>query len=321
MASCFWNNHVLQEEDSCHLPGNEPYAGYAMGGNSVVVTTIDQLLFASETTAIHSESLPVAIAKAAGVNSSTRGYALGGLESGGGWSTEIQGIEFSGGAAINPAAVLSVNITSSAGVSSATRGYSLGGNSYSTRTDEIQGIEFAGETAINPAAVLAVARELLAGVNSSTRGYAMGGYGTAASPYYKTEIDGIEFAGETAINPAAVLAAARARVCGVNSSTHGYAMGGYDTGAAPWDKAEIDGIEFATESAVNPAAALSVARGYICGVNSSTRGYAMGGMNTSFSKFSVIDGIEFSSESAFTLSATIASTVYFDRAGVQWGTL
>ncbi|MFA5428886.1 MAG: hypothetical protein WC279_11850, partial [Sulfurimonas sp.] len=76
------------------------------------------------------------------------------------------------------------------------------------------------------------------------RGFAMGGYATSA---VSSEIDGLEFASDAAVNPAAVLAVARTSTAGVNSDIRGYAMGG----GGPTK--EIDGIEFATELAINTA--------------------------------------------------------------------
>jgi hypothetical protein len=126
---------------------------------------------------------------------------------------EIDGIDFTTEAAINPAATLALARSDLAGVNSSTRGYFGGGYSGSYST-EIDGIDFVTEAAINPAATLAVARAGLAGVNSSARGYFGGGLIGAS---HLDEIDGIDFPTEAAINPAAALAVARGYLAGVQS--------------------------------------------------------------------------------------------------------
>jgi hypothetical protein len=57
---------------------------------------------------------------------------------------------------------------------------------------------------------------------------------------------------------------ARYGAAGVSSSLKGYALGGFATANVN----EIDGIQFSDESAINPAATLSVARYLVCGVHS-----------------------------------------------------
>lgn len=94
----------------------------------------------------------------------------------------------------------------------------------------------------------------------------MGG-GTGSNPYTTptNEIDGIRFDTEAAINPAATLSVSRSDPTGVNSTTRGYAMGGYTGSATVTD---IDGIQFSDESAINPAAVLNQAKWRGTGVQS-----------------------------------------------------
>ena len=63
-----------------------------------------------------------------------------------------------------------------------------------------------------------------------------------------------------------MLKVARERLAGVNSSTRGYFGGG--GGFSIPITTEIDGIQFDTENAIDPAAALSVARSFLAGVQS-----------------------------------------------------
>ena len=90
----------------------------------------------------------------------------------------------------------------------------------------------------------------------------------------------------------------------------GYAMGG-NTGAV---SAEIDGLQFSDEIAINPAAVLSVARVDTAGVNSSIRGYAMGGSAGAYS--AEIDGLQFSDETAINPIAVL-SVARYGLAGVN----
>ncbi len=74
---------------------------------------------------------------------------------------------------------------------------------------------------------------------------------------------------------------------------------------------QINGITFATDSAFNPLAALSVARASCAGVNSSSKGYIGGGYTGLGSGYillnvSEIDGITFATDVAFNPAATLA---------------
>lgn len=92
-----------------------------------------------------------------------KGYFAGGLLTSGTQTNEIDGIEFSSEAAINPSAALSTARISLMGVNSFIKGY-FGGGSTANYITEIDGIEFSSETAINPSVVLALARGRGAGV-------------------------------------------------------------------------------------------------------------------------------------------------------------
>ena len=104
-------------------------------------------------------------------------------------------------------------------------------------------------------------------------GYFGGGLATDVT----SEIDGIQFDTESAINPTATLSVARHLLAGVNSSSRGYFGGGSSTAGATPVVAEIDGIQFSDESSINPTATLTIPRTFLAAVNSSTRGYFGGG--------------------------------------------
>jgi hypothetical protein len=185
--------------------------GYFVGGSVPFPTNqtneIDGIEFSNETAINPAAALTQARSAFASVNSSTRGYFGGGSRPGPPFvSNEISGLIFSNETATSPAATLVVARLNLTGVNSTTRGYFCGGTP-GTRT-EIDGIEFSNETAINPAAALA-ARHSLVGVSSSTRGYFVGGDSQRPSSdgdaIRSSEIDGIEFSNETAVNPAAAI--------------------------------------------------------------------------------------------------------------------
>jgi hypothetical protein len=116
----------------------------------------------------------------------------------------------------------------------------------------------------------------------------------------QTQIDGITFSTEAAINPAAGLAQARRGVAGVNNTITGY-FGGGRTGPTTNATAvnQIDGITFSTEAAIDPATALSQQRYGAAPYNSATRGYFAGGLNNitppSGTRTADILGIDFAS--------------------------
>ena len=93
------------------------------------------------------------------------------------------------------------------------------------------------------------------------KGYFGGGFTTAAT----SEIDGIEFATQTAVNPTITLSIARSNLAGVNSTIKGYYAGG---NVSTVNYTEIDGILFSNETAINPSATLAVTRRRLSGVQS-----------------------------------------------------
>jgi len=208
------------------------------------------------------------------------------------------------------------------GVSSSAKGYIGGGPAAllnEVAVNEIDGINFSSETSINPAATLAVARGPTAGLNSTTRGYWTGGWTYApfgSQIVLTTEIDGIIFSSDTAINPAAALVLARLGAPGVSSSAKGYVGGGNNTAVdgkvyTYYFYSEIDGINFSTETVNNPSAVISQARPPKSSANSATIGYFIAGTagpnggtdhNQHYPTYG-IDGINFSTETALSYVA------------------
>lgn len=238
--------------------------GSDSGGN--FLSDVDSFIIATEAVGNPSATLALARSGLAGVHSNVKGYWGGGLKSftfsASDGSNEIDGLNFSDESAINPSATLAVARQSLASCSSAIKGYYLGGTvptgfTTSNFYDEIDGIQFSDESAINPSAVLSVARHSVAGVSAlgTNKGYCMGGRTSATPLVYSSEIDGINFQTEAAINPSATLAdGAREAAGGVSSQLKGYCMGGGDGGGSA---GKVDGILFSDESAINPSLTIS----------------------------------------------------------------
>ncbi len=107
---------------------------------------------------------------------------------------------------------------------SLTKGYFAGGGNSgpdSGRQSSIHGLTFSTDTGSLTSAALAQARSELAGTNSSTRGYFSGGDTQPFLPArFTTQIDGIIFSSETAIDPAAALAQARMKMASYQNSNN-----------------------------------------------------------------------------------------------------
>ena len=244
----------------------------------------------------------------AGVNSSIKGYFAGGTDGASDnpvfYKDVIDAFQFSTEAALAIMATLYVTRLGLAGVNSSTRGYFAGGigilyhgNVINSESNEIDGIEFESETAINPLAELSYKRFHLAGVNSTAKGYFAGGQNISSS----ARVDGIQFDTEVVFNLGDLLSLGRDGLTGVNSSTRGYFAGGFVTtgpGGAGYYTKEIDGIQFDTETYINPLATLVSPVGYLAGVNSTSNGYLAGGSYT-FADSKKIEGFKFDTETSF----------------------
>ncbi len=184
---------------------NSTTRGYFTGGwnsSTFYSNEIDGIQFSNETAINPTATLSLARATNAAVNSSTRGYFAGGFVSPD-CKDNIDGIIFATETAINPAATLSVEKLGSSATNSDANGYFGGGTVSAGEVDALEKINFSTESVIMLTATLSIARGTLAGANSVTKGYSSGG----TSSNYR--IDGIEFSGETAINPSATLSVAR----------------------------------------------------------------------------------------------------------------
>ena len=258
----------------------------------------------------------------AGFNSLSRGFSAGGSPPA---RNQIDGIQFSNEAAIDPAAALGFSVDEASGINSTTKGYVGGGigitpegNGYPVGgANAIQGFLFSNETTAITSATLAQRRFQMSGVMSVSRGYFGGGNMGPAFPVRNLDqIDGIQFSNETAINPAAALVQARISMGGVNSTTKGYFLSGNISGVGRTN--QIDGIQYSNEAAIDPAAVLTQTRDGGGSNNSSSRGYYGGGGAPTVPLITnQIDGIQFSNEAAIDPAASLAQARYDLFGGFQ----
>lgn len=285
-----------------------PKGYYAGGVTTVNQSRIDALSFTTETAAQLAATLSVARREMAGWSSPTVGYFAAGFISS--TSNVVDGLNYSDETATGQVMVLTLATRSSAGVASALVGYIGGGqDSANADTDRIEGMTFSDTTNVAVSAVLSDARRMLASASSTTRGFFAGGRDPITDL-----IDGIQFSDESAFTTTAVLAdGIRSVLSGVQSTTRCYFSGG--SGGDWWYF--IDGMVFATETAVNPVAQLATERLQHAGVSGTRKGYWAGGWDFS-SRFNSIEGFQFTDETVTVQSATLSNTRYA-LVGVQTG--
>lgn len=199
------------------------------------------------------------------------GYPAGGRTSGGTlmddinkmiWATEVDSVI---------AALLGKgNRLFASGVESrlTRKGYYLGGDSPTsgTETTDIEGLNFTTEAYINVAtAIQDTKRTRSASYSSDTKGYHVGGTDGATR---QTDISCIVFSNETAQNPTAVIAAARAGCHGTQSQTRGYC------GAGDNSEQRVDSLLFSTDTNTDLGATfLTIRQEDSVGLSSTTKGY------------------------------------------------
>lgn len=289
--------------------------GYSIGGRIGGLATNEfvGLVFASESVVDPIVGLIAARQLVAGVNSSTRGYAMGGRDDYGTSYNTIDGIRFDTEAAITTGAYLNIERYGITGANSSTVGYGMYGQGYNDFSGSavwpmgVDGMVLATETNYGVGVFLSGGYYAASGFNSTARAYVMGSF-SMDGPVNKTIA--LQFNTDTGYDLSATMATARYLTSGVNSTTRGYNLGGY-TGS--FATAEIDGLRFDTEASINPSAGLTSARFGVVGVNSNTRAYALGGNGSN-----EIDGLQFDTETAINPSAALP-VAQSSGAGVQAG--
>jgi hypothetical protein len=225
------------------VPATGP-RGYA------TVTQIDGLAFSTDTAIDPAGAASGTESTISSITSAAAGYGNGNYKYN--FATETMGTF------VRP---LAQARSAMANAQSQTKGYFLGGintvNGAPNFVAEIDGMLFANDTLINPAAGIVQPRGRGTGHNSPTAGYACGGEGWTYNTYYG-QIDGIAFATETTIDPGAGMIPARTSAnWGSNSSTRGYCHGGTSGLGVAGQTLQIDGIVYASGTAIDPATAIT----------------------------------------------------------------
>lgn len=182
------------------------------------------------------------------------------------------------------------------------KGYNAGGvyNNWSTRYSEITYFSFASESGGTLSATLALARYGLEGYFSTTKGYCSRG-SIPNSPYSSTEIDGLQFSDETAINPSTAFAAYGCWGFAISYSTKGYIFSGVYSNYTT----TIMGFTFSDESlaTLSATAPVGLIHSGVCW--DSTKGW-WGGGRIFEGEINYIDSLTFSSETTTNESITVA---------------
>lgn len=239
-------------------------------------------------------------------------YAMGGYTSSG--IGTIDGLRFYDRTSIVISAACLYQTWDSASISSSVSGYKAGGggtyNIYSPQSI-VEKLNFASQVTLSAAASLPAAAFGSVGVGSGLSGYYLGGANTSTL----NAIIKMSFTTEAMSSLTAVLITAKAYSCGVKSATKGYAVGGIVSISTYQDTNEIDGIEFSSETTINPSASLSVVK--IGGsVSSETVGYAIGS-GSIFSPSASVKGFKFSDETVISPAAALPYIIDGGAAGVQ----
>jgi hypothetical protein len=298
--------------------------GYFAGGDGEGFTTtkyyskIDRFNLTTEVISDPSAALSVSKVHMASVSSDSKGYVGGGhllnLP-----TDVIEGLTFFNESMNVLSTTLSVRRYMLAGTSSPEKGY-FGGGTVTPTTTKVDDLIFSTETSNGVVANLIEVLSYHVGIDSSTKGYFCGGNRGAVS----AAIDLINFSTDAALRISATLSIARMSLMSVSAPQRGYFAGGQAAiGANPIYSKEIDGLEFSSDTAINPSATLSIARTSGAGIESVIKGYIGGGSDhpaygtyvgggpnpedTGSSSFrATIDGLDFRTEAAINPSVSLS---------------
>ncbi len=279
---------------------NKGFLGGGTTNGTTGLTLIEGFDFSNETISAPAVALSEAKFGMAGVSNGLKGF-WGGGRIGSTVINTIEGMSFADDTHLNPSAVLATSRYGAGGVSSFSRGYYGGGYTGSTMTAEIDGIEYSNETAINPSAALVTARFQAIGIQSTSRGYYTGGTPVTNYTVLSSEIDGIQFNNETAINPSATLVTARYGHGGLSSPTRGYMCAGGTNGTIR----SVEYLEFSTETIVAIGNTFATNRSVMGAIHNTTKGYLCGGWSGA-GNYSTIADLTFSTQTSQVIAATIS---------------
>lgn len=319
MAKCFWNNHILQQEDGCYLGLpviNYTYGMALMGYYPAVYShEVDGIIFSSGTLFNPAAYMSWPRAESTGVSAQGKGYAMGGQYSNTPYD-EIDSYDFVAQSTAAVTATLSVARRGSAGVYTFETGYAMGGHNNSTYQSEIDGIEYATEALVDPASGLSVATYSPAGIQSENYGYACGGM-TGTGVYVDTVFRFNFNTQACGLLPAVTLGVQKIGRAGVSSSNYGYVMGGSSTSTTGGRTDYIDKFDFSSETVAAAGCVLAAARYGGAPCFSDDVGLNLGGSLLS-GETHIVTGIHFATETQYTPTMAL-SVARYNAAGVQGG--
>lgn len=259
--------HALSGADGTGVQNND--YGYFLGGGGAFSADVFCVVFQTEADRVVASTLPDGQWRAAGHSSPLAGYSSGGYYFNGTSNVrfdQTQKLLFSSEATSALSDALAVARSWAAGVDSDTRGYVAGGNTDAAplSVNTIESVAYSTDAVSTLGATLSAARMTAGGVMSDTRGYFCGGLSpTTPTATYYSEIDGIQFSNNSAINPSATLdQLSDENYLSMSSATKGYV-------AVPYDylgQRGYNSFTFSTETASSAAVAfaeyISFASGY-----------------------------------------------------------
>lgn len=244
--------------------------------------------------------------------SASKGYFGGGKTSTLGWTNAIDGVVFATDTSVDPVAVVSGGKTGY-GWNTSLTGYWGAQNNPDNGPSVIASFNFSTEACatVNTDTGIATGIQTYPGhfMNSTVKGYRGFAGPTAGS------IKGYTFSTNTVGSFQSYLVQGREQVGSVQSkaTNKGYSGGGFNFNTPyPYtDYNQIDGLNFSNDTIIDPAAALAQARRGVNrdGLNSSTRGYWVGG-EAGITAQTQIDGIQFSNEAAINPAAALGGSYY-----------
>ena len=253
------------------------YYGYTVGGHGAPgsVNIIDKHSFVSDGNATDVGDLLTGVHACVGSQDPTHGYVAGG-----GNLNTIQRISFAAGGNTVDVGDLTLGRGQGAGSSSNTHGYIAGGDSVASTASGDIGINviekyaFSASTSGSDVGDLSGNRTSVSGCMSETHGYIRGGRigGPGAASY--NIIERWPFASDTNASDVGdtVAIGSNYGFNGQNSKTHGYIVGGADTGNAT----RLQKHAFASSANATEIGSLAYASIPGAGSSSNTHGYATG---------------------------------------------
>ncbi len=274
--------------------------GYLICGSDsggVRLDTIEKLDYATEASSAVTAVIPTARYSVSSLFSATKGYVAGGLANTAPFARlTADSLTFATETTAAVTAGLTYQHVTGGGASSATKGFAVMGQ-YSPASG-IESITFSNEAVTNEAVSLPTSTTNSACVQTPSVGYFLIESGNVLETLNLSTI--------TTGTSAATLAVSRQYGAGAYNASHGFIAGGFDGGLSQYT-ADVDGIQFASDSAVNPTATLSMPLYAMGGLPGSAAGYFAGGTNDvtwpqTFNRF------DYNTWAMSTLSATMVGT-------------